>query len=118
MGKDRKELESAIMDLNDARTEDDILRHLIFIAKGFEVSLYKHIFSNPYYKTLLSDVKKSVMDDLDWLKSSISEEIAAIDDAVGKEATEETKEKLKELRRDCISLIYEVDRKMLEIKNI
>ena len=69
MGKSREEFERAIDNLRSSNTEDEILSNLTFIVKGFNISLYKEILlSNPYYKSLLEEVKEDVLFDLNKLK--------------------------------------------------
>jgi len=115
MSKSREEFELAIDNLKYSKTEDEILSHLTFIVKGFNISLYKDILiSNPYYKSLLEDVKEDVLFDLNKLKEVIEEEISSIDDVLKKEDST----KLRDLKGDCISLSYEIDNKILEIKSL
>ena len=52
MSKSREEFELAIDNLKSSKTEDEILSHLTFIVKGFNISLYKDI--------LLSNSKNQV----------------------------------------------------------
>ena len=115
MSKSREEFELAIDNLKSSKTEDEILSHLTFMVKGFNISLYKDILlSNPYYKSLLEDVKEDVLFDLNKLKEVIEEEILSIDDVLKKEDSI----KLRELKGDCISLSYEIDNKIIDIKSL
>ena len=116
MSKSREEFELAIDNLKSSKTEDEILSHLTFIVKGFNISLYKDILlSNPYYKSLLEDVKEDVIFDLNKLKEVLEEEISSIDDVLKKEGDST---KLRDLKGDCISLSYEIDNKISEIKSL
>jgi hypothetical protein len=73
MSKSREEFELAIDNLKYSKTEDEILSHLTFIVKGFNISLYKDILiSNPYYKSLLEDVKEDVLFDLKKNATNVS----------------------------------------------
>ena len=116
MSKSREEFELAIDNLKSSKTEDEILSHLTFIVKGFNISLYKDILlSNPYYKDVFIDIKEDVLFDLERLKETINEEIKSIDTELRKDLAPL---KLKELKGDCISLLYEVERKISEIESI
>lgn len=116
MSKSKEEFERAVETLKSSNTEDEILIHLTFIVKGFNISLYKEILlSNPYYKSLLVDVKEDVLFDLKKLKKVVEEEILSIDDVLKKEGDSI---KLRELKGDCLSLSYEIDNKILEIKSL
>lgn len=116
MGKSIEEFERAIDNLKSSKTEDEILSNLTFIVKGFNISLYREILlSNPYYKSLLEDVKEDVLFDLNKLKEVVEEEILSINDVIKKEGDST---KLRDLKGDCISLSYEIDNKILEIKSL
>ena len=116
MTKSKNEFDIAVEELKSANTEEDITKKLTFIVKGFGVSMYKEILlSNPYYKDLFIDIKEDVLFDLERLKETINDEIKSIDTELRKDLAAL---KLKELRSDCISLLYEVDRKISEIKSI
>jgi len=46
----RKDLKILIEELNDSKTEEDIIKYLIKIVKGFNVYEYKDlVFTNPFY---------------------------------------------------------------------
>ena len=116
MSKSKEEFDSAIESLKSSKTEEEILTHLTFIVKGFDISLYKDILlSNPYYKDLLIDVREDVLFDLNKLKEEIKEEISSIEEII---KTDVDSSKLKDLKGDCISLSYEIDRKISQIKSL
>jgi hypothetical protein len=105
-------------DLDDSRTEEDILKFLILLVKKFSFDKYKDIFySNPYYRALLPDIKKDVFREILFLRDSLMAEVENIDNQL-KIIDNPNSEKLKELKRDCISLIYEVDEKYREIDSL
>lgn len=116
MSKSKEEFDKALLYLKSSKTEDEILSHITFIVKGFNISLYKDILlSNPYYKDLLKDIVKDVLFDLKKLKRVVEEEILSIDDVLKKEGDSI---KLRELKGDCLSLSYEIDNKILDIKSL
>lgn len=115
MGKSREEFEIAIGNLRSSKSEEEIFGYLTFIVKGFCVSLYKDIIlENPYYSDLFLDIRKDVLLDLQNLRETIEEEMKSIEEEMEKTAQPE----LKALKGDCLSLIYEVDRKIIEIESI
>ena len=116
MGKSKEEFEMAISNLKSSKSEEEVFGYLVFIAKGFSVSLYKDIvLENPYYKDIFIDVKKEVLLDLESIKENIKEEISSIEEEMRKQSAPI---ELKALKGDCVSLIYEVERKILEIESI
>lgn len=116
MAKSKEEFDIAVKVLKSANTEEDITRQLTFIVKGFSVPMYKEmVLSNPYYKDLFIEIKEEVLLDLEKLKETINEEIKSINKELRKDLAPT---KLSELKDDCISLLYEVERKISEIKSI
>jgi len=116
MAKSKEEFDIAVKVLKSANTEEDITRQLTFIVKGFNVPMYKEmILSNPYYKDLFLEIKEDVLLDLKKLKETINKEIKSINKELRKDLAPY---KLTELKEDCISLLYEVERKILEIISI
>jgi len=116
MAKSKEEFDIAVKVLKAANTEEDITRQLTFIVKGFSVPMYKEmVLSNPYYKDLFIEIKEDVLLDLEKLKETINEEIKSINKELRKDLAPV---KLSELKDDCISLLYEVERKISEIKSI
>lgn len=112
-----KELKELKEELNNSKTEEDILDLLIQIVKRFGPGEYREVFLNPFYKSLIPDIKKDVLKEIEFLRNSISEEIDAIEDEL-KKVDNENQEKLRNLKRDCISLIYEIDEKKKDIENL
>ncbi len=113
-----KELEKVIEKLETSNTEEEIVRNLTKIVKGFSVPLYKNrILSNPYYKSLICDVKEEVRKEIDIIRESIVDEISAIDIEL-KRTDNKYFDKLKELKRECISLLYEIDERKKDIDRL
>lgn len=117
MGK--KDLKILIDELNNSKTEEDIIKYLIKIVKGFNVYEYKDIvFTNPFYKSLIPDIRSNVIEGILFLRQSLIDEIDSIDIELNKVENDDLKEKLKSLKRDCISLIYEIDERQKDIDNL
>lgn len=113
-----KKLELFISDLNSSTTEDDIIKNLIKLIREFSVSSYKEVvFSNSYYKSLASDIGKDVIREISFLRESIVIEIIEIDKQIKDNNTEHL-DKLKELKRECQSLIYEIDERENDINQL
>jgi hypothetical protein len=113
------DLKILIEELNDSKTEEDIIKYLIKIVKGFNVYEYKDIvFTNPFYKSLIPDIRSNVIEEILFLRKSLIDEIDGIDIELKKVENDDTKEKLKELKRDCISLIYEIDERQKDINSL
>ncbi len=113
----KKELKVLLEELDNSRTEEDILNCLIQIVKAFGVREYREVFLNPYYKSLVPDIKKEVLKEIKFLRESLAGEIDAIDTEL-KKVDNENINKLRDLKRDCISLIYEIDEKQKDIENL
>ena len=76
MGKDREEYEKLLDQLKNSYTEEDIIENLTLIVKGFSVHFYKSdLTQNPFYKSLLVDIKEEVLGDLYEIKKSVLNEI-------------------------------------------
>lgn len=113
-----KNLELIIESLEQSTTEEDIIDNLMKIIKGFNIDQYKsRVLSNPYFKSLIPDVKDIILKDIQFYRDSIKEEIEEIDkELISSE--DEYIDKLKSLRRDCVSLLYEIDQREKDIKTL
>lgn len=113
-----EKLEVIIECLEQSTTEKDILENLTKIVKGFSVSQYKsRILSNPYFKSLITDVKNTVSKDIEFYRESIKEEIEEIDKELSNSENKYV-DKLKSLRRDCVSLLYEIDQREKDLRDL
>lgn len=111
-------LENIIKCLDQSTTEKDILENLTKIVKGFSVDLYKsRILSNPYFKSLMPDVKKIVLEEIKFYRESIKEEIEEIEKELDDPENDDI-DKLKSLKSDCVSLIKELDQREKELKQL
>ncbi len=117
MSKNEQDLEDELERLGNARTEEEIMDRLKSIMKGFSIPMYiERIKSNPYYTSLLPDVKDLVMEDISRIKDSIKEEIAAIDKEIRKDGKDIPK--LESLKGECSALLSALKEKEREIKKI
>ena len=117
MSKSQEDFDLVLDKLKSAKTEEEILDHLVKIVKGFSFSMYKNLFdSNPYYKSILIDVKEVIIEDIEILKTTIKGEISIIDTEL-KNGNKEV-DKLKELRIDCELLLSELVSKEKMIRQL
>lgn len=106
-----------------SQTEEEAFNNLKNILKQCSTNEYKKdITSNPFFNSLLPDVIKNVYSDIKVLEESLNKELKNIDKELGK--IENDKEffpqvkRLKELKRECISLIYEIDERKKELNSL
>jgi hypothetical protein len=116
------DLEELLLKLNQSKSEEDILNILKEIVKQYHLPLFKdRIISNPYFKSLMPDVIEIVNNDIDIIRGAIIDEIFEIDNEldriIGDLDLIEDQNKLKELKRECISLIKEIDKKKNDLLN-
>lgn len=113
---DIDEFELLVNDLKSSDTEELIIDNITSIVRKFEPNMYKDlILSNVYYKDIFFEVRENVILELLGLKDDISEEISSISRDIIKHPDEE---ELEGLKKYCIFLLEEVDRKIIEINSI
>lgn len=118
MARKSKDIKPILEDLNKSLTEEEILKHLILLVKGFDPNQYREvIYSNPYYKALIPDIQSTIKLELDKIGKSIQTEIDTIESELKKVNITEAKE-LKKLKSDCLALIYEIDERKKEIDSL
>jgi len=116
MSKSQDEFNLALEILNNSKTEELILDNLTKIIKGFDVSMYKDIInSNPYYKSLIEDVKVIILEEIEYLKKNIEEEIETID--VGIKSGNGI-ELLEQLRSECLIYLSEINKRKKEVEEL
>jgi predicted component of type VI protein secretion system len=108
--------------LKNSKNEEEVYHNLKEILKSCNISNYKSdILDNPYFRLLIPDIVNEVLEDLNNIKKSIRTEIFAIDDELSKiisNINDENIDKLKELKRECISLIFEVEERERDLKSL
>ncbi len=103
--------------LKNSFTEEDILKNLVHLVKLYKQEQYREIiYSNPFYKSLIPDIQKEILEDLDRVAKSINDEISAIDFDLKKIGNKDSEKQLKLIKKDCLSLIYEIDERKKEIE--
>lgn len=113
-----KNIDSSIInDLKSSNTEESILKNLVKLVKLYNQEQYKEIIlSNPFYKSLIPDIQKEITEDLDKIAKSINEEIIGIESELKKIVNKDSENQLKSLKKDCLSLLYEIDERKKEIE--
>lgn len=122
MGK-REEYEDILRDLKKSQTEEDVIKHIIKIIKGFTSDYYKiDLYENPYFKSLVPEIRDTICEELEGLKLSLNQEINAIEEKLIKlnetgiiSVNNQDISKLRELKRECIILIKELDERLEDL---
>jgi len=109
--------------LENSRTEDEVYSSLKQILKESSSQLYKNkILENPYFRSLIKEVREEVLEDISIIRSTIKSEIEAIDEEIvnllKRDKNDRHIQKFKELKRECISLIYEIDERRKDLLNL
>jgi hypothetical protein len=119
MSKSRNEYELLLNELNNSKTEDDIISNIQKIVKGFSVNFYKDdLTKNPFYNSLLEDIKEEVLEDLFKIRKTILEEMDSIHNSILDDKDKKDVDKLIQLKVECQLLLIELDYKIDELKSI
>jgi biotin-(acetyl-CoA carboxylase) ligase len=109
------EFKSIISNLEKSTTEEEIVENLTSIVKGFNINSYRNIIlSNPYYRSLIIDVREKIKIEISNIKETIISEISEID----KEILKTNNSQLKDLKRECVSLLYEISERERDLNNL
>lgn len=106
--------------LENSKTEDEVYSSLKRILKESSSLIYRDkILKNPYFKSIVKDVSIEVLKDIDLIRNTLNEEIKSIDEEINKLSEKDINnkhiQKFKELKRDCVSLIYEIDERKKDL---
>jgi arsenate reductase-like glutaredoxin family protein len=106
----REDYEKTLSELMSVKNEEDAIKSLLKIVKGHNINVYKNdMYENPYFKALLPEVANSVIFEIKEIRNSLSDEINSIDSEFFKNLDQETIDELKAIKRDCVTLIVELD---------
>ena len=119
MGK-REDYELILNNLKSAQNEEEVFVNITKIIKGFSSEYYKNdLYENPYFKSIIPDVKKTVISEMNEVRKSIVDEINSINMELTKTNTQskydDSYDKLKSLKRDCVNLLIELDNRLEEL---
>ena len=122
MGK-REDYELILNNLKSAQNEEEVFVNITKIIKGFSSEYYKNdLYENPYFKSIIPDVKKTVISEMNEIRKSIVDEINNINLELTKTNTQskydDSYDKLKSLKRDCVNLLIELDNRLEELNSL
>jgi len=96
--------------LHLSSTEDEVIETLKRIMKNFASADYKAIIMiNPYFKSLVLDLKGDIIKEMTLMMDMIKVEIDNLNDQLSKVSKTEEFLKLKDLRRECVYLLTELE---------
>ena len=108
--------------LENSQNEEEVIVHLTKMLKEFSIFFYKDIIiSNPYFKSLIPEIKEVVKSDLLSIKKSILDEVKSIQkeiDMFRGYGNIDDLEKYKDLKRDCLLLLEEVIEREKELNSL
>jgi hypothetical protein len=106
----KNNIEDLLEKLYNSQNEEEVIKNLKKIIKSFNVSSYKEkIMSNPYFSLLISEIKGDILFEIGLLRDNIEYEIRTIDDTLGKTTNINDFNTLKDLKRECLCLLYEIN---------
>jgi hypothetical protein len=110
-------------ELENSKNEEEVYKSLKRILKESSSKFYKNkILNNPYFKSLLVDVREDVLIEISEIRKSLNDEIKSIDveivNLLSIDKDNPNINKFKSLKRDCISLVYEIDDRKKDIINL
>lgn len=96
--------------LHLSSTEDEVIEMLKKIMKNFTSLDYKVIImANPYFKSLVLDLKGDIIKEMNLMMELIKIEIDNLNEQLSKVSNTTDFLKLKDLRRECVFLLTELE---------
>jgi len=119
----REDYELILNDLKLSQNEDEVVEHITKIIKVFSPDFYKNdLYENTYFKSLIPEIKESVSSELEKIKLSLKEEIRSIEQELIKmnkrgisSVNDKDISKLRDLKKECIILIHELDNRLEDL---
>lgn len=113
-------LDDMLCSLHKSINEEEVIKILKIIIKSFNISLYKDIIlSNPYFNSLIIDIKYEIIDEIKIVKEDIKNQICGINDQLSKSSiTQNDFLRLKDLKRQCIRLLFEIDNRIKDVTSL
>ena len=119
----REDYEHLLSELKSAQNEEEVITNITKIIKGFTSDYYKNdLYENPYFKSFIPEVKEVISTELSTIKSTINEEIKSIDGEILKlnqqgitSIKNPDYSKLRQLKKDCLILIKELDNRLQDL---
>ena len=108
--------------LENSQNEEEVIEYLTKMLKEFNIYFYKDIIvSNPYFKSLIPEIREVVKSDLLSIKKSILDEMKSIQKEIDRfkgYGSVDDLEKYKDLKRDCLLLLEEVIERERELNSL
>ena len=122
----REDYELILSDLKSSQNEEDVITNITKIIKGFTSDYYKNdLYENPYFKYFIPEIKENISTELSKIKSTINEEIKAIDGEILKlnqqgitSINNTDYSKLRQLKKECLILIKELDNRLQDLLSL
>jgi len=120
----REDYEHLLSELKSAQNEEEVITNITKMIKGFTPDYYKNdLYENPYFKSFIPEVKEVISNELFEIRLTIKEEINAIEDEIFKlnslgvtSIKDPDISKLRDLKKECILLIKELDERIKDLK--
>jgi hypothetical protein len=112
----KKNLLEYLDKLHMVGTEEEVIECLNSIIKGFNVKSYKDVLmTNPYFRSLILDIKVDIIAEMIDMKEKIKLEIESLNKELSNTNKTEDFIKFKQLKRDCISLLNELENRQTDL---
>ena len=119
----REDYVHLLSELKSAQNEEEVITNITKIIKVFTSDYYKNdLYENPYFKSFIPEVKEVISTELSTIKSTINEEIKSIDVEILKlnqqgitSIKDPDYSKLRQLKKDCLILIKELDNRLEDL---
>ena len=122
----REDYEKILSDLKSSQSEKEVIENITKIVKSFTSDFYKNdLYQNSYFKSILLDTKELISKELCFIKENLNDEIKAIEDEIIKlnkfgisSIKDSDISKLRNLKKECILLIKELDIRLEDLRFI
>jgi hypothetical protein len=112
-----------LSELKSAQNEEEVITNITKIIKGFTSDYYKNdLYENPYFKSFIPEIKEIITSELSQIKYTLKEEITAINNEImGLNSKGITSindpdiSKLRQLKKECLILIKELDNRLEDL---
>lgn len=121
--KGKETFEELYLTLKNSQNEEEVILGIKNILKHCLKEEYDvELLSNPYFKSLLPEIRDNVCDEMDSIRHALTKEIKEIDselnNIINESGFSEQINKLKDLKRDCVSLVFEIDERKKDLKSL
>lgn len=121
----REDYEHLLASLKSSQNEEEVMINISKILRSFSSEYYKDdLYSNSYFKSLTQELRSPITSELHKIKKTIEDEIKRIEDEIFELNSKGVSSindsdifKLRELKRDCILLIKELDFRLNDLNS-